>query len=40
MTRGPGTSPGFVYLSAPDPQLIERDYLTIREWEQQGPYTG
>ncbi|NUP48922.1 MAG: hypothetical protein HOW97_16690, partial [Catenulispora sp.] len=39
-TRDPATSPGAVYLSASDPARIERDYLTIREWEQQGPYTG
>lgn len=34
------TSPGFVYLSDSDPARVERDYLTIREWEQQGPYTA
>jgi biotin carboxylase len=34
------TAPGFVYLSAPDRAEIERDYRTIREWEQQGPYTA
>lgn len=39
-TRDPATSPGAVYLSASDPAPIERDYLTIREWEQQGPYTA
>lgn len=40
VTRDAATSPGFVYLSAADPAWIERDYLTIREWEQQGPYTA
>jgi hypothetical protein len=39
VTQDMATSPGFVYLSAPDPALIERDHRTIREWEQQGPYT-
>ncbi|NUR59753.1 MAG: hypothetical protein HOV87_13950 [Catenulispora sp.] len=40
VTRDAATSPGFVYLSAADPAWVERDYLTIREWEQQGPYTA
>jgi hypothetical protein len=39
-TRDLATSPGFVYLSAADPAEVERDYRTIREWEQQGPYTA
>ncbi|MFL6117809.1 MAG: hypothetical protein ACJ786_41620, partial [Catenulispora sp.] len=40
VTHDTGTSPGFVYLSASDPDRVERDYLKIREWEQQGPYTA
>jgi hypothetical protein len=40
VTRDAATSPGFVYLSAADPAWVERDYLAIREWEQQGPYTA
>ncbi|MBW8806837.1 MAG: ATP-grasp domain-containing protein [Catenulisporales bacterium] len=40
VTQDMATSPGFVYLNASDPALIERDYRTIREWEQQGPYTA
>ncbi|MEY9929164.1 hypothetical protein ABH926_003804 [Catenulispora sp. GP43] len=39
VTHDLGTAPGFVYLSSADPAEIECDYRTIREWEQQAPYT-
>jgi hypothetical protein len=32
-------SPGFVYLIADDPALVERDYRILRAWEKSGPYT-
>jgi biotin carboxylase len=32
------TSPGYLYLSSEDPAEVERDYRTLREWEQRGLY--
>jgi hypothetical protein len=39
-THDLATSPGYVCLSAADPAEVEGDYRTIREWEQQAPYTA
>ncbi|RLK24653.1 biotin carboxylase [Micromonospora sp. M71_S20] len=32
------SSPGYLYLAAEDPTEVERDYQTLRRWEQHGLY--
>lgn len=34
------STPGFLYLAAQSPDLVERDYAQLREWERYGLHTG
>ncbi|WP_127452606.1 hypothetical protein [Streptomyces sp. B29(2018)] len=34
------STPGYLYLAAESRAQVERDYLTLRQWERNGLHTG
>lgn len=34
------STPGYLYLAAGTKDQVEHDYLTLRQWEWDGPHTG